>query len=284
MKPEVPYEATEALQRLTWKDALIGIAVMVGFFLFAKIAGWLVRRSLARRTGSGGSIFALSKLLSYILVLVGVATGLNLMGLPLSALLLTSSALLVGIGFSLQHIARDFIAGVIILVEQPIRRNDFVEFGSTAGTVREIGLRATHMRTREGVDLIVPNHLLVANEVSNRSHPLRRDRLRVEIPVSLLEDVGAVAEVLSAVAAEHSDVLSDPAPMVRIDAIHVSHFELALIVWVDDPAKTLRVASELRFAVARAFSEHGIAFPTPELLVHTAVPRSSPDADRLTHS
>jgi small-conductance mechanosensitive channel len=276
MQPDVPYEqATEALQRLTWKQILIGLGVMLAFLVAAKLAGWLVRRRLSKGLHWGGPIFALSKLLTYFLVLVGVITGLSLMGLPLSSLLLTSSALLVGLGFSLQNVAQDFIAGVVLLVEQPIRRNDFVTFARTAGIVTEIGLRATRLRTVDGVQLVIPNHLLTTNEVSNHSHPLRRVRLQVMVPVSLSEDANAVGEVLSGVAHTHAEVLSEPPSIVRLEAILESHFQFALVVWVDEPSKTVRVASELRFAIAQAFERHGIQFPTPELFVHTRRPQSA---------
>src|SRR5262249_23042364 len=154
----------------------------------------------------------LSKLLSYFLVFVGGVTALGVLGVPLSSLLLTSSALLVGVGFSLQHITRDFIAGLILLVEQSVRKDDFVTFGETAGTVRAIGLRATHLLTLDGTDLVVPNHLLVTTEVWNHSHPLPRAALNVDVPVSLLEDVGVVEKTLLDAAASDGRILDEPRP------------------------------------------------------------------------
>jgi small-conductance mechanosensitive channel len=268
MPKDVPYqETTEALQRLTWQQIAAGLAVIAGFLLIAKFAGWLLRRNLSKGIHWGGPIFALSKLLTYFLVLVGVISGLTVMGLPLSSLLLTSSALLVGLGFSLQRVAQDFIAGVVILVEQPIRKDDYVSFGSTAGRVQEIGLRATQLRTVDGVQLVIPNHLLITKEVSNHSYPLKRARLRVEVPASLSEDVDTVRGVLADVARAHPEVLPEPPPDVRLEAILQSHFQFAVIVWVSEPPKTLRIGSELRFSVAQAFAEHGIKFPSPEILV-----------------
>jgi small-conductance mechanosensitive channel len=113
--------------------------------------------------------------------------------------------------------------------------------------------------------MVVPNHLLVTSQVTNHSHPVKKARLQVEVPVSLSENVDAVKEVLTSVAGEHPQVLREPPSMVRFDAIATSHFHFLLIVWVDDPQKALRVTSELRFAIARAFTEHGIEFPTPPI-------------------
>jgi potassium efflux system protein len=276
VKPDISDEATEALQGLTWQRGLVALAVLLAFVVLAILVGRLIRRRLSNKGDWGGPVFALSKLITYFLALVGVAIALNLLGVPLSSLLLTSSALLVGIGFSLQHVARDFIAGIILLVEQPIRRNDFVTFGETAGTVREIGLRATHLLTRDGTDLVVPNHLLVTKELSNHSYPYERARLAVEVPVSLREDVDLVEKTLSGVAGSHPQVLDEPPAMVRLDAILDSGFQFVLIVWVRDPPKTPRVASELRFAIAHAFAQAAVEYPTPELRLHTQPRPSEP--------
>lgn len=273
MNPEIAYyEATEALHAITWGRAIVAIAVLLAFLVVARLSSYLVRRGLSKARDWGGPVFALSKLLNYFLVFIGIVTALGLLGVPLSSLLLTSSALLVGIGFSLQNVARDFIAGVILLVEQPIRKNDFVTFGQTIGTVKEIGLRATHLSTPDGTDLVVPNQLLVTTEVYNHSYPLKRARLKVEVPVSLREDVGLVEETLRRVGRNHPEVLDEPPPMVRLDAIRDSDFQFTLIVWVHEPLATLRIASELRFAIAQAFARRDIHFPTTELLLHTPLP------------
>jgi potassium-dependent mechanosensitive channel len=180
-------------------------------------------------------------------------------------MLLTSSALLIGLGFSLQHVAQDFVAGIVILVERSIRRNDFVTFGDTRGTVIEIGLRSTQLLTRDGTALFVPNHLLTSTQVSNHSNPHERARLHVRVPVSFHESVDHVRETLLSVADSQDHILSNPAPMVRFEDILDTHFHFTLIVWVKEPVTTMRVASTLRFAIAHAFAQRGIQFPTPEL-------------------
>lgn len=264
---ETAYKALEksVLRSFTWQKGVIALAVLVGFVLAAKLIGYLLRRSLARRGKSGGAVFALSKLLTYFLVVAGALAALVLVGIPMGTMLLTSSALLIGLGFSLQHVAQDLVAGIVILVEQSIRRNDFVTFGETRGTVIQIGLRSTQLLTRDGTALFVPNHLLTSSEVSNHSNPHERARLHVTIPVGFRESVDHVRETLLGVAESHGQILSEPPPMVRLEEIQDTHFKFTLIVWVKEPVTTMRVASSLRFAIAHAFAQRGIEFPTPEL-------------------
>jgi small-conductance mechanosensitive channel len=256
------YQALEqsgALKSFTWTKGLVAASVLVLAFLVAKIAGHLVRRALAIQ--SAGAAFALSKLLSYCLVGAGLLAALGVLGLPVATLLLTSTALLVALGFSLQHIAGDFVAGIVILLEGAIQKNDFVTFGQTTGKVQEVGLRSTQLLTRDGTMLIVPNHLLTVTEVSNHSSPHERARLDVQFPVGFGEDVDVIKEVVSSIARAHSQVLAEPPPQVTLEGILDSNFRFGLIVWVNEPVMTLRVASELRYAIARAFAQRGIEFP-----------------------
>ena len=277
--PEKAYEALQqsgALQSFTWQKGLAAAFVLLAAVLVAKLGGLLIRRALGER---GGAAFALSKLLQYILVFVGFLTALGVLGLPVASLMLTSTALLVGLGFSLQHIARDFISGIVILMEQAIRKHDFVTFGQTMGTVQEIGLRSTQVLTRDGTMLVVPNHLITVSEVSNHSSPHKRERLNVQVPVGSGQNADLIKEILLSVAEGHKQVLTEPPPQVALEEILNSHFQFALIVWLADPVIALRVASELRFAVAKAFAERGIQFPTTTIRLQRSR-ASKQDRDR----
>jgi small-conductance mechanosensitive channel len=257
------------LAKLTWTTGLEAAAAIVGFLLVANLSGRLVRWAFSRRSTRVGAVFALSKLLSYSLVFLGVIVALAVLGIPLSSLLVTFSALLVGVGFSLQTVMQNFIAGIVLLVEQPIRKGDFIGFGQTLGSVLEIGLRATTLSTLDGTVLVVPNHLLVTTEVSNHSHPMERSRLNIKLRVSYREDIDVVKETLLNVAQHHPEVLPDPQPLVFLDQFGESDYVLNLVAWVKTPLTQRRTASELRFAIARAFARRQIPFPMPELQLHT---------------
>jgi len=259
-------EQSGALRALTWERGLAAAGEFLAAFIAAKLVGHLVRRALANRSSSAA--FALSKLLTYCLVFAGFLTGLGILGLPVVSLVLTSTVLLVAIGFSLQHIARDFVSGIVILLEGAIRKNDFVTFGETMGTVQEIGLRSTQLITSDGTMLVVPNHLLTVTEVSNHSNPIKRARLNVKVPVGFSENVDLIKQILLSVAERNNQVLSEPPPHVEFEGILDAHFQFALVVWVAEPTMIKEVASELRFAIANALAQRGIQFPTPQMVIH----------------
>ena len=272
MAQEIPIqELQKGVQAVTWQHGMTSAAVLVGSILFAKLVGHVLRWAFSKEVR--GTAFAVSKLLTYGLIFAGAVAALALLGMPVSSLVLTSSALLVGVGFSLQPVVRDVIAGVVILVEQSIRKNDFVSFGVTTGTVQQIGLRATTLLTRDGTVLVVPNHLLVTSEVVNHSHPFKRSRLRVDVPTDVGESVDEARDAIAGVAAHHPDVLAEPPPAVRLEAIEPGAFRLFLIVWVHDPVAARRIASELRFAISRVFAERGIRFATNTFAVSTPTER-----------
>lgn len=266
MAQEIPIEELQAgVRAVTWQRGVASALVLLGSLLLAKLAGHLLR--WAFRKQARGPAFAFSKLLTYAVTFAGAVAALGSLGIPLSSLLLTSGALLVGVGFSLQHVVRDLVAGVVILVEQSIRKNDFVSFGNTTGTVQEVGLRATQLVTRDGTALVVPNHLLVTTEVTNHSHPVRRSRLSVEVPVDVDESADEVREAIAQAAERHPEVLADPPPAVVLAAIEQWGFRFVLVAWVEEAVAILRVASDLRFAVARVFAARGIRFPVTAISV-----------------
>jgi potassium efflux system protein len=260
---------TGVLRTLTWERGLLAAGIAIAFLLAAKLGGYLLRRMLARRNiDLVGPVFAWSKLATYTLIAAGFVAALGIVGVPLGSLLVPSIVVLVGAGLGLQGLFKDVVASIVILVEQRIRAGDLVTYGETTGTVKEIGLRATQLLTRDGTVLVVPNNVLMGSEVSNHTHPFRHTRLSVEVPVSLREDVDAVSDALLEAGRQHPSVRLDPPVAVRLLGITESCFRFSLVVWVDDAPAAVRLSSELRLAIAHVFAERNIQFPTPELTLH----------------
>ena len=202
------------------------------------------------------------------LTLVGLFVAIDSIGLSLSAVLAASTVLLVGIGFGLQNIAQNFISGLIVLFEQPVRPGDFIKVGDAYGVVAAIGLRATRVVTRDQVTIIVPNSELVSTQVVNHSIPTANLRIAIAVGVAYGTDAELVRKTLLAVPAGYAQVLAEPKPEVRFEDFGDSSLSFSLLVWIADPGEDRRVSSELRFEIERRFRAAGIEIPFPQRDLH----------------
>jgi small-conductance mechanosensitive channel len=253
---------------VTLGSIAVGAMVVVGSLVAAAVLGHMMKRLLERRGMSVGAQFAAAKIVRYAVVAVGALVALNAVGVHLYALLAASTVVLVGVGFGLQNIAQNFISGIILLIEQPVRKGDFIRVDDAYGVVDDIGLRATRVVTRDEVMMIVPNSLLVGHAVTNRSIPTNNMRVAVNVSVAHGTDPKLVKDVLLGVARSSDRVLHRPVPEVRFEHFGDSALEFALLVWISDPREDLRTASLLRFAIAAAFEERKIAMPFPQREIH----------------
>ena len=248
------------------------VVSFVVFVLAALGASWLLRRSLhrvyARRGVDEGVQHALDRLLHYAVVAVGVFLALDNLGVSVTALAGLGAVLAVGIGFGLQNIAQNFVSGLILLLERPVKKGDFVEVGEVSGTVRDIRARATVVTTLDNVDIIVPNGQFITESVTNTTFGERRIRIRVSVGVAYGSDTDLVRRTLLRVADEHPSVLKEPPPRVVFEAFGESSLDFILLAWVSDPREELFLGSELRFAIDRAFREAGIEIPFPQRDLH----------------
>lgn len=253
---------------LTLASILVAFFIIVVAQLVSLAFGRGVRRLLRHRGVHDGAGFAMGKIVRYIVLMLGMTVAFTSIGLKLDALLAASAALFVGIGFGLQTIAQNFISGVIVLIERPVGKGDFVQIGETSGTVVDIGLRATQVVTRDEVTIIVPNSELVTRQVVNHSVPTSRRRIRVEVGVAYGSDVDQVTRALLEVATGANGVLVEPAAEVRLERFGASSLDFSLLVWIGDPSQDLRIASRLRFAIESAFRVHAITIPFPQSEVY----------------
>ncbi len=269
----VPLDLKDLLERklltvsgnlITVGSLLVGAAIVLSTILLANVLAFSTRRLLKHRDAAPGAQFAIAKIVRYMTLLVGTVTAVNAMGFQLGALLAASAVLAVGIGFGLQNIAENFISGIILLVEQPVRHGDFVKVGDTLGTVEDIGLRATHIITRDEVTIVVPNSALITDKVVNHSRPTTNLRIRVAVGVAYESDTDRVSEALLEVARKTQGVLASPPAEVRLEDFGDSALTVALYCWIGNAREDLRIASALRFAIHRAFGKAGIDIPFPQ--------------------
>ncbi len=243
-------------------------------YVSRKVKKFLVEGLLARANFDKSLTATIGTVTRFGILLVGSIVIIQSAGIDLSALSLLAGALGVGIGFGLQNITDNFISGIIILFEKPIKVGDRIEVGDVEGDVVSISVRATTVQTNDNISVIVPNSEFISSQVINWSHNDRNIRFRLPVGVSYNDDPVEVKRVLLEVAANNPNVLNEPEPKVFFDGFGDSSLDFTLAVWTDtmtDRPKILK--SELYFEIFNRFKEKGIEIPFPQRDVHI---RSNP--------
>jgi len=244
-------------------------ALVVLFFIASKVEKIIIRVLLARSQDNIGTGKAVGTITRYLIVVVGLIIILQSLGINLSTLNVLFGALGVGIGFGLQNIANNFISGLIILFERPIKIGDRIEVGDINGDVMNISARATSIITNDNITVIVPNSEFISSQVINWSHSDRNVRFRIPVGVSYKEDPEKIRSVLLKVAEKHPGVLKKPETVVLFDEYGDSSINFYLVVWTSDYINRPRVLkSELYYEIFRRFKEEGIEIPFPQRDLH----------------
>lgn len=249
----------------------LSLAAFSVAIVLSVLAGRVVRGLLMRvlsGPGREGVAYAVSRIAQYVTVVIGVLLGLENIGVSLGALGAFAAILSVGIGFGLQNIAQNFISGVILLLERPIQKGDWLQLGDLEGTVLEIGMRSTRVVTRDGISVLVPNSKLISEVVYNLSAPTTLNRLRISVGAGYECEADAVKTVLLRVAEEHEEVVAEPAPVVYFTGFGESSLDFVLNIWIDNPKRRPDVSSDVRFAIDAAFRREGLSMPFPQRDVH----------------
>jgi small-conductance mechanosensitive channel len=248
------------------------LMILVAARIIAAIVGRSVERIFEARGLDRGLRFASGKIVRYVIITIGVFVSIGTLGIDTSAIMAGGAVLLVGIGFGLQKLAENFISGLLVLIERPIKKGDFIDAGGVLGTVDDIGLRATRVISRDGVQVIVPNSNLMSSTVINYSAPTPERRFFIDFGVAYGTDLDHVVRVALDVAKAEPLVLDTPVPEVRHVGFGDSAVHLSLIIWIKEAKEDLIVGSKLRFALDRAFRTHKIEIPFPQRVVHMVQP------------
>jgi small-conductance mechanosensitive channel len=214
----------------------------------------------------------LSRIVNYTLFFLTFIVVLGVLGVDVTSIAVAAGGLGIGLGFGLQNIASNFVSGLILLFERPIRIGDRVSLTDPAsdpldtrnGFVRAINLRATVIETVDNLILIVPNSEFVNTTVINWSQGEPRIRLRLKIGVSYSSDVDQVTRILLESARGHEGVLTEPAPDVWFNDTADSALEFVLLAWIADIRRRKKIESDLRYEIVRRFRAEGVAIPFPQ--------------------
>lgn len=243
---------------------IILFLVILGF-----VSSWsnalLDRKLLVHTRLEEGRRYAFARVFSYLVFALGLVVGLESTGLDLSSLVVLGGALGLGVGLGLQNVVSNFVAGFILLVEQPVRVGDRVQVGDTYGDIVAMKGRSTWVRTNDNVVIIVPNSDFVEKSVTNWTANDRLVRVIVPVGVSYSSDPARVRELLLSIAAAHPAILSHPEPDVVFEEFGDSSLNFQLRVWTERLVHMPAVLrSDLNFAIFQEFSREGIEIPFPQ--------------------
>ena len=205
-----------------------------------------------------GTRESLSAITSYIGTIIGLLIVSQTAGINLSSLAVFAGALGIGFGIGLQNLASNFISGVTLLFEQPIKVGDYIEIDKLAGTVEKIAIRSTTISTVNGVFVIVPNSRFLDNNVVNWSYSNPNCRIVIGVRVSEESDSLTVMEALLSAARQESRVLSSPTPEVYFKGPKKDTLKFELLVWIQNPADMDSIKSAIRFLIEAEFRDRAI--------------------------
>jgi small-conductance mechanosensitive channel len=242
--------------------------VYVSFLASGILQKLLLNEVLVRRRVEKGVRLSIGRLVHYVLIFVGFVLALLALGFEFTKLTIMLSALGVGIGFGLQGVVNNFVSGLILLYERPVRVGDMVELGGKWAEIKKIGLRATTVQTFDQADVIVPNADLVTNPVTNWTLSNRQVRLIVPVGVAYGSDVPLVMETLEACAKDHERVSTLRPSQALFLGFGESSLDFELRVWVTDADHRLLVQSDLHQEIDRRFREAKIEIAFPQRDLH----------------
>jgi len=225
----------------------------------------VLRRVLAHTRMDMSLQYAISKMIGYLVAVLGFYISLQMVGIDLSSLAIIAGAVGVGLGFGLQNIINNFVSGLIILAERPIAIGDRVEVGGVAGRVDKISLRSTTVVTNDNIAIIVPNADFIATAVTNWSYGDPKVRFPIPVGVHYKSDVHKVTTALMEAAAECPDVLKEPNSKVQFVSFGDSSLDFQVIVWSDTLChQPQALISQVNFKIWEKFKKYDIEIPYPQ--------------------
>jgi len=238
-------------------------------FITSKLKKYIVNTLLAKSGIDIGIREAFGAIFRYIIIVIGFIIVFQTAGVDLSSLTILFGALGIGVGFGLQNVTSNFVSGLIILFERPIKIRDRIEVAGIHGDVVDISLRATTIVTNDNISVIVPNSEFISSTVINWSHMDRNVRYNIPVSVSYREDPQVIKKILLEIADKNDGVLKHPSPDVLFDKFGDSSLDFHLRIWtykyINKPG-VLR--SQIYYEVFRVFRENGIEIPYPQRDVH----------------
>lgn len=243
---------------------------ILGVYIFIKVVKKAIFKKSELDLPKKYSLFTIFK---YIVVVLAVAIGLQIVGVDITVLLAGSAALLVGVGFGLQNLFGDITSGIILLFDSTIKVNDVIEVDGIVGRVQKINLRTTSVITREDTFIILPNSVITNNNLINWTYSSISSRFAIKVGVDYSSDVKLVMELMEKAVKEQHGVLSQPAPTVRFQEYGDSALSFSVFFWCDEVFRVESIKSQIRVRLYEYFKENNVEIPFPQRVVHMKQPK-----------
>ncbi|NNE26760.1 MAG: mechanosensitive ion channel [Saprospiraceae bacterium] len=259
----------DKLYEFTLSQIIITLLVIILARILVWVITQLVLYNVYRKNKIElGSQYAINKLVKYVVYVIAIITALQILHINMTLLLGGAAALLVGVGLGLQQTFNDITSGIVLLFERTVSIGDVLEFEGTVGTIKKIGLRSSLVETREKISLVVPNHLLVNNNVINWTHYNDKIRFNVSVGVAYGSDTALVKKILIEIADENPYALNYPKPFIRLEKFGDSSLDFNLYFYSKNYMVIEDIKSDIRLEIDRQFREHNISIPFPQRDVH----------------
>jgi potassium efflux system protein len=245
---------------ITLGSILAFLVTVWASFLISKFLRFLLEEDVYHHLHLAPGIpYAISTMLNYVILLLGFFVALGALGIDLAKVTILAGAFSVGIGFGLQNIINNFVSGLILLFERPIKVGDVIEVGGKVGEVSRIGIRASVIRTADGSEVIVPNGSLISSQVTNWTFSDRQRAVEVSVNVVGGTDPQRAVELLKSTAAAHPGVAKEPSPQVYVTNFSAGAVTFQLRAWTDRHEDWAQLRSDLSVAVNEALAREKIA-------------------------
>ncbi len=253
--------------------------IAAGFVGIRMIKRWLSDRYFPSTTLEPGMRSSITTLLGYFGGVMVIAAALAALGISVERIAWVASALSVGIGFGLQAIVQNFISGLILLAERPVKVGDWVKLGDTEGDIRRINVRATEIQLGDHSTVIVPNSEFITKTVRNMTWGGAQGRVLLRLPAPLDTDAQRMRQLILDAFTSHPDVLDAPAPIVQLEGIVDGTLTFLAIGHVVNPRNTGGVKSDLLFSILETLRQAGLALSPPTTTTTAMAPRHTAPSD-----
>jgi small-conductance mechanosensitive channel len=255
--------------RISLARILIGLLLFTALLFATRLVQrWLRDRVLQPPRVDAGIANSIDTVAGYVGTSIAALVAVSYAGLDITNLAIVAGALSVGIGFGLQSIVNNFVSGLILLIERPIRVGDWIVVGNEQGNVRRISVRATEIETFDRASLIVPNSELITSKVLNWTHRNMMGRVTLKVGADYAADPRKVMQILKTSADENPLVLKTPEPQVVFDGFGANSLDFTLRFVLSDLTRSGDVQSEVRIAILEGFRREGIEMPYSQHDVH----------------